>query len=159
MTIFKPTQEDLDFYSVFPSYNYYEYKGVFRIYISDNDLYCPFKVVKIKKVKKDTNKKVYKKKTDIILSKNQIRYNNYVERAIKKGCIIEFSYEEFLLMIEDKCTYCGEKGYSVDRIDSKGCYTKDNIQPICIKCNTMKYTYCEKDFLDHVNKIYSFIHS
>lgn len=44
----------------------------------------------------------------------------------------------------------------VDRISSKKGYTIDNTVSCCWKCNMMKNTLSEKDFLEHIDKIFNF---
>jgi hypothetical protein len=38
----------------------------------------------------------------------------------------------------------------LDRIDSSKGYTRDNVEPCCVICNTMKWTLSKKDFLKHI---------
>jgi len=136
MEIKSPTQEQIEFYSQFPSYKLQRVRG---------SLGTLKLVVQAREVI-----------TKLDLSSLQERYLNYLERAKNKGCAMELKYSEFIEMLSNPCTYCGEISYSIDRKDSSGCYTKDNIQPICVDCNMMKYTHSEEKFLSHVAKIYLF---
>lgn len=83
------------------------------------------------------------------------KYRSYLNRANKKSMAFDLSIEEFEKILSMQCVYCG--GYNrmtIDRIDSSGGYTQDNVQPCCNKCNMMKYTHDHADFLDHILKIY-----
>lgn len=82
--------------------------------------------------------------------------------------------KEFLSIIQQNCYYCGEPPQArstrqgrvgnktlfktpvngIDRIDSSKDYTIDNCVPCCSKCNYMKQSFSQKDFLSHVEKIH-----
>jgi hypothetical protein len=104
-----------------------------------------------------------KKRKDVGLKRESykmilpVKYRNYMMRANAKGLKFDISIEEFNDIIEKDCNYCGSNlSVSVDRIISKMGYIKTNIQPLCSKCNMMKYVYSEEDFLKHVARIYLF---
>lgn len=72
-----------------------------------------------------------------------------------------------LLIVNKKCFYCGgmnkrcirENVYNIngiDRIDSNGDYSIDNVVPCCKNCNYAKNSLTQKDFLQHINKIYNY---
>jgi hypothetical protein len=55
------------------------------------------------------------------------------------------------------CTYCGyapgaTKG-GIDRVDSKGGYTPDNVAPCCWPCNLMKNSMRLDLWLAHLRRI------
>lgn len=57
------------------------------------------------------------------------------------------------------CFYCKDslesnKGSGIDRIDSKGHYTPDNIVGCCGTCNLAKRSMSVEAFLSWVNKLY-----
>lgn len=84
-------------------------------------------------------------------------YLSYLKRANKKQIPFEFTVDQFNEITNNTCTYCGQQpAKGIDRMNSKEGYTKDNSVPCCTKCNTMKFVYTAKDFLEHVRKIYSF---
>lgn len=84
-------------------------------------------------------------------------YRSYRLRANAKKFEFEITNEEFYVIINMNCAYCGsDKAGGIDRVNSKIGYTKDNIKPCCRKCNMMKYTHSVNDFLNHVRKINSY---
>ncbi len=63
--------------------------------------------------------------------------------------------KEFTKIIEKPCKYCGENSrYGIDRIDNEKGYTKENSVSCCKLCNFMKKALTQKDFLNHIKKIY-----
>lgn len=95
-------------------------------------------------------------------------YRNYAHTAKKRKIDFKLSYEEFKNLTSKNCTYCGKppksisKNYNtkdsyssycyngLDRIDSSKGYTRNNVEPCCVICNTMKWTLSKKDFLKHI---------
>lgn len=60
---------------------------------------------------------------------------------------------EFLL---SSCNYCGiEKCNGIDRVDSNKGYVEDNCVGCCKRCNFMKYTMGQKQFLDWAIRVES----
>lgn len=99
------------------------------------------------------------------------KYSDYKSRANKHNRVFEFTKEQFREIIEKPCHYCGtdrstcrlpneENGKywsnGIDRINSDEGYTLSNCVPCCYICNTMKSTLSEREFKDHVEKIYLF---
>ncbi len=91
--------------------------------------------------------------------KNNIEasFNTYKISAISKNLLFELKKEEFIGMCEKECFYCGdiqEKGFNgIDRIDSRGNYTEDNIVSCCEICNWMKGSFNREVFLKKVEHI------
>ncbi len=86
-----------------------------------------------------------------------LRYKQYLISSTNKNIKFEFTIEEFEALISQSCNYCGKpNAQGLDKIDPKGHYIKSNCVPCCTKCNTMKFIYSTKDFLEHVTKIYTF---
>lgn len=97
-------------------------------------------------------------------------YIGYKNSAKKRDLDWKLSKEEFLLLVKNKCTYCGaspEKKYidglygyaelnGIDRKDSSIGYIFTNCTPCCSVCNQMKWTFSKCDFLNHIQKIYRF---
>jgi len=135
MKIELPTREQIEFYSKFPSFKIIN-KGKYNEYIS-------LKTSDIQSV--------------IELTELQRKYISLCERSVEKGCITELSFETYKDMLSKPCAYCGDKSYSIDRIDSEKCYLLNNIQQTCTKCNMMKYILSDKDFKEHIFKIYNYI--
>lgn len=87
-------------------------------------------------------------------SKLDPRYKKYIMRANRKQIAMELTESEFKTITSLNCYYCGTSSrIGIDRIDSKGGYTRDNVRPCCTKCNMMKYTYSEQEFISHMQKI------
>lgn len=97
-------------------------------------------------------------------------YSNYKVDSKRNGRKFELSFEEFLVMVNSKCHYCGSKPVKkiynktknrfavingIDRVDSSKGYVKSNIVPCCSMCNLMKNKHSAKDFINHVKKIAS----
>jgi len=71
--------------------------------------------------------------------------------------------EEAWEMLHKACDYCGERSSvwtddkrqcaTIDRVDSKGDYSIQNIAPSCLRCNRMKNDLTIEEFLDHIEKI------
>lgn len=135
MKIEQPTIEQIDFYSIFPSFKLVN-KGKHGEYIN-------VKSTDIQSV--------------INLTELQRKYIKIAERAIEKGCFIEFTFKQYQEFLSKPCVYCGDNSESIDRINSKGCYTIDNVQQTCKKCNFMKYILSDEEFKAQVVKIYRHI--
>ena len=55
---------------------------------------------------------------------------------------------------ETTCMLCGEYSKTtVDRINSKGCYNKANIQFLCSTCNRMKSNISQISFIAHMKHV------
>jgi len=103
---------------------------------------------------KSVIKKV-RKKYDNTLPK---RYLSYLKRSNVKGLPFELSIEEFDNIMSLSCVYCGsDSQITIDRIDSKEGYILDNCQPCCYKCNMMKFTLSNRDFIQQVKKICNYL--
>lgn len=62
--------------------------------------------------------------------------------------------EEAIAMLEGSCYYCNKnEGISIDRVDSKKGYIKDNCLPCCKMCNYMKHVYTKENFIDQCKLI------
>lgn len=85
------------------------------------------------------------------------KYKSYRDRAYKKEIEFDLSEEQFDQLLDNQCVYCGDAARVVDRIDSKKGYVLSNCQPCCIKCNMMKYTYSNEQFVNHIKKIHNFL--
>lgn len=135
MKIEYPEPEQIEFYKQFNSFKIIN-KGKYNeyLYVSSKDL-----------------------QSVILLTEQQRKYIEIANRSVEKGCLIEFTFKQYAEFLQKPCAYCGDISKSIDRIDSKGCYTLDNIQQTCIKCNFMKYTLSDKEFKEQINKIYSYL--
>ena len=54
----------------------------------------------------------------------------------------DISFEEYTVMLEAGCTYCGGRlnvtSIGLDRLDNAGGYTIGNVVPACGRCNCMR---------------------
>lgn len=93
----------------------------------------------------------------------------YVKRAKEKGLVYSLSDEFLTDTFAKDCHYCGEPPKSImrtretygeyvynglDRVDSSGGYTQDNVVPCCTRCNQMKNNMDTKEFLDKIEVLY-----
>jgi len=96
---------------------------------------------------------------------------NYRARARRAGMEFSLTKEEFRELTQRDCHYCGiapgttivcaesTGGYvynGLDRIDSSGGYTPDNVVPCCTMCNRAKRDYSEGEFLSWVKRLVRF---
>ena len=71
----------------------------------------------------------------------------------RRNLPFELTQEEYYDIRSQDCTYCGGPGGSIDRVDSSLGYTLDNCTPTCKRCNMMKHTMRQEDFIAHCRKI------
>lgn len=134
-------------------------------------------LTKKKTVSCGCNRLDYHSASDRILSR---RFSDIIKTAKDRNIPLEITKEDYRGIAFSPCAYCGEidekkitpsknrnvcvhyditevvKINGVDRIDSDGNYSKDNIQPCCKKCNFMKLDLTEDSFLEHIKKIASY---
>ncbi len=95
-------------------------------------------------------------------------YYQYKAVAKKYARCFELTKEQFLILSQKPCHYCGALPSNIrinrynngdfvyngiDRVDSKKGYTINNCVPCCFWCNTMKSKYSVDEFLSHLRKI------
>lgn len=67
----------------------------------------------------------------------------------------QLSEDEKIELWSNPCYLCGHgPSFGIDRVDSSGQYTIDNVKPCCTTCNYMKKHIALHDFLEHVNYIW-----
>ena len=89
------------------------------------------------------------------------RYNTYKRGARSRGLDFLLSQDEFDLITQKPCYYCGEyekryfdEPYSgIDRVDSSKGYDIENVLPCCETCNRMKLDYNTSFWLNKMQKI------
>lgn len=133
MKIEHPNTEQINFYKQFESFK-----------IVNKDKYNEYLYVS----NKDT-------KSILSLTEQQRKYVEIADRAVEKRCVIGFTFKQYQEFMLKPCVYCKDISSSIDRIDSKKCYTLDNVQQTCAKCNIMKYILSDEDFRSHIIKIYN----
>ena len=87
------------------------------------------------------------------------RYREYLNRSNKKQISLTITVEEFNVLINSDCKYCGCSGGTIDRLDSSIGYDIENCVPSCLKCNMMKYTHSVDVFVKHITKIYKHLNN
>jgi hypothetical protein len=95
-------------------------------------------------------------------------FKDYQKSAKERGLEFTLLKEEFKKLVTDNCYYCdsgpskkiktGSEHSSfihngIDRRNNLLGYIKDNCVTCCEKCNVMKYTYSEEDFIGHCREI------
>lgn len=82
------------------------------------------------------------------------KYRTYVARANQKQLEFDLTIDEFEQLMSLPCVYCGDaNARTIDRISSRGGYTKDNTQSCCYMCNMMKHLFESESFVSQVKKI------
>jgi len=102
-------------------------------------------------------------------------YAAYKRGAKHRGHSFTISKETFKIIVKSNCFYCGEepkqicqnngKGNfygnfiynGIDRIDNTLGYVASNIVPCCFKCNQMKLSKTQEDFLKKIKNIYEYL--
>jgi hypothetical protein len=102
-------------------------------------------------------------------------YKNYKSSAINRGYEFLLSKENFKNLIFNNCYYCGSeplknislsrrrkiiindfKYNGIDRLNNETGYTLENVVSCCYICNNAKNILTEKEFLEWIEKIYSY---
>jgi len=84
------------------------------------------------------------------------KYRQLSYRA-KKWTDEIITIEDFKKIISNPCFYCGDTGkVGVDRVNNLKGYSLNNSVSCCKLCNFMKKTMTREDFLNHIEKIYTF---
>lgn len=91
----------------------------------------------------------------------------YQTHAIQRGIQFNLTRDAFAALTRQPCYYCGAEPAQtkrarggnyiytgVDRVDSSGDYTPDNVVACCKRCNTAKSDMPQAEFLDLVRRIY-----
>ncbi len=100
-------------------------------------------------------------------------FKSYKRGARKRGLTFAISFNRFLKITKQRCSYCGITPVSkyrnsnanplyyyiyngIDRMDSEVGYISGNITPCCSLCNSFKGTYSVELFLEHCGRIWGF---
>jgi len=71
----------------------------------------------------------------------------------KKGRKFELTNERAIELLLGSCTYCGQSGGGIDRIDSSKGYVEGNVTSCCTRCNTMKMDTPKDEWVAHMKLI------
>jgi hypothetical protein len=97
-------------------------------------------------------------------------YYAYKVGAKNRSLVFDITKEDFKKITSLYCFYCGKEPSNVskknstegiyiynglDRINNNKGYTIDNVIPCCFKCNRMKSTLNQEDFLNQIKKVHA----
>jgi hypothetical protein len=101
-------------------------------------------------------------------------YASYRSNAKSRNYVFELNKEEFKILINSNCFYCGQEPLNIfnktyynliyngiDRIDNEVGYTTNNTVACCKMCNISKNNHTTEYFLNWIKKAYNhnFIHN
>jgi hypothetical protein len=92
------------------------------------------------------------------VSRNKLSMLLYSAKSRAKRFGREFSLDELDIVVPEVCPYLKipftkENGMSLDRIDSSRGYTKDNVQVISRKANTMKNNATKEELIQFAKSV------
>ena len=107
--------------------------------------------------KKWRDKPSVKERTRLYHQSAKGRFSLTKNGALRRDIPFKLTLEQFSSFEGAKCRYCGDllSNIGLDRIDSSGGYTIDNVVPCCAICNTMKSTLTVEQFINHCKKVIS----
>ncbi len=97
-------------------------------------------------------------------------YSQYKIRAKKKKLLFRLTFEEFIELCSNPCSYCGAKASNkciaegcngsfvyngIDRIDNTQGYIRNNCVTACKVCNRAKDILSKKEFVDWILQAYN----
>lgn len=107
----------------------------------------------------ENHKQLMKDRARIWKQKNpeKAQYQRYIERARERNGELGLTLEEFKIIINMPCVYCGFNDgiVGLDRIDSANGYERDNIVPCCKMCNFMKLDSSVEDWFSAMRDIFN----
>lgn len=79
----------------------------------------------------------------------------YQRNATKSGLEFQLTLEDFKTFWQKPCFYCGSsiETIGLDRVDSSKGYLLTNIVACCKRCNWMKNTLGQQEFIQHCMRI------
>ena len=114
----------------------------------DNNVFplCKFCYI----IRNGCNKKTFLENVCNIIFRKPVKQKMIYDKSI---CCRK--YGKVQLCKVEKCAYCfSKKNLSFNKIDSDKKYTKNNVQTLCWTCNRMKSNLKEKDFFNHLYRVF-----
>jgi hypothetical protein len=121
--------------------------------IDDFILYCRNIIENYPHIKKDDNVNIGNYSFDK-------KYGNYKSDADKRDIEFKLTESEFNNILCNECYYCANNNTNqigIDRFDSDLCYEVINCVPCCKTCNSMKKDYDIVEFVEHCDKIVTYV--
>lgn len=88
----------------------------------------------------------------------RMNYSQTKAKAKRRGIPFLLDSQDFAFLVSKPCHYCGAReSIGLDRINTKGPYSKENVVPACTFCNTLRGAIpweLWNDFLRGVNGWY-----
>lgn len=83
------------------------------------------------------------------------RWCTFLSRSKRREIAVEITSQDYFALWDEPCFYCGEArdAHGIDRVNSDLCYTISNIVPCCTRCNLMKGTLTQDEFIAAMSKI------
>jgi len=107
----------------------------------------------VNKVNKEKSKlKIQEGNVDWIL---KTIHSKYKSSAKKRGYVYMLTLDDLKLYYKKPCYYCNGNvnTVSLDRVDNTKGYLFNNIVSCCIKCNIMKHTQTQEEFIQRCKTI------
>lgn len=76
-----------------------------------------------------------------------------IRAARSRGIRWALSAAQAQAIVAQPCRYCGGPGGTIDRIDSSGDYSPENVAPACHTCNSMKAAATIPQWKAHMKRI------
>jgi hypothetical protein len=86
---------------------------------------------------------------------SKVIQSKYKRSAKQRGYSYTLTLDDIKAYYKKPCYYCNSdvNTVSLDRVDNNKGYISDNIVSCCIKCNVMKHTQTQEDFINRCKAI------
>ena len=81
------------------------------------------------------------------------RYRSFVSCHIKKGVIVELSFEQYQELKLQECYFCSQPSSSLRRFNKNIGYTIENTLPVCPKCQVARWQQTPEEFIAYAKAI------
>lgn len=83
------------------------------------------------------------------------QYHEYKKSAKRRNLTFNLIESDCLQYFNTLCYYCNNpiKGIGIDRVDNEIGYELSNLVPCCYRCNIMKHTSNQEDFINQIKLI------